>query len=180
MCHSRKRETIERRDESWPARHSDRRRDRKGDVEKDSRIGARVPNSARVGDRERDEVMQLLADAFADGRLTREEFDTRSAAALVARTGGDLAALTQDLAPGWLADRGRARLGAERAVRATERLRAETRSYVGVMLLLVTVWLVIGLSAQTWYPWFVWPALGWGISIVARLRRTTQRYASAA
>jgi hypothetical protein len=72
--------------------------------------------------------MLLLIDAFADGRLTREEFDVRSADALVARTGGDLAPLTGDLAPGWLADRGRARRSAQQAARATERLRFEART----------------------------------------------------
>jgi hypothetical protein len=48
------------------------------------------------------------------------------------------------------------------------------------MLLLITVWLVTGLVAQSWYPWFAWPALGWGIGIVARTRRTTHKTASSA
>ncbi len=56
----------------------------------DLRTGAHVPGSARVGDGDREEVINLLVDAFADGRLTRDEFDARSAEALAARTGDDL------------------------------------------------------------------------------------------
>jgi hypothetical protein len=48
------------------------------------------------------------------------------------------------------------------------------------MLLLVTVWLMIGLAAQSWYPWFIWPALGWGIGITARIKRTARRSATPA
>jgi hypothetical protein len=129
---------------------------------------AGLPASARVGDRERDELIRLLTDAFADGRLTKEEFDARSAQALVARTGDDLAALSHDLDPRWLADRAMARRRAEGAAAATERFRAQLRSYIAVMALLVAVWLAIGLTASAWYPWFVWPALGWGLGLAKR------------
>jgi hypothetical protein len=172
MCHIRKRVTTDRRDDSWPAR-----RDENGP---DLRTGAHVPGPARVGDGDREEVINLLVDAFADGRLTRDEFDARSTEALAARTGDDLKPLTEDLAPGWLADHGRVRRDAPHPVRAAAPLRADKRSYVGIMLLLITVWLVTGLVTQSWYPWFVWPALGWGIGIVARTRRTTHRSASSA
>jgi Domain of unknown function (DUF1707)/2TM domain len=170
MCHSRRRVTMEQRDRSSPARTSDSRGD--------SRTGTPVPTATRVGDSEREQVMRLLADAFADGRLTREEFDARVADALVARTGADLAPLTGDLEPTWLADRGQARRSAPRAARATKQLRSQARSYIAVMLLLVTIWLMIGLAAQSWYPWFIWPALGWGISIAARLKRTARTSAT--
>jgi len=40
----------------------------------------------------------MLADALADGRLTNEEYSQRTEAALTARTLGELAALTTDLA----------------------------------------------------------------------------------
>jgi hypothetical protein len=139
-----------------------------------------VPGSARVGDGDREQVITLLVDAFADGRLTRDEFDARSAKALAARTGDDLNPLTEDLAPGWHADRGRVRRDAPHPGRAAAPLRADTRPYVGIMLLLITVWLVTGLVTQSWYPWFVWPALGWGIGIVTRTRRSTHRSASSA
>ena len=51
----------------------------------------------RVGDRDRDAVVQRLQQAFAEGRLDDEEFDHRTRAALTARLTSDLDALTRDL-----------------------------------------------------------------------------------
>ena len=51
----------------------------------------------RASDAERDRVVEALAAASAEGRLTLEEYSERSDAALVARTLGDLASLTADL-----------------------------------------------------------------------------------
>jgi hypothetical protein len=44
----------------------------------------------RATDRDRDVVHQVLAEAYADGRLDRDEFDTRSAQTAAARTLGEL------------------------------------------------------------------------------------------
>lgn len=38
------------------------------------------------------------------------------------------------------------------------------------MLLLVAIWLAVGVTAGSWYPWPVWPALGWGIGVVGHVR----------
>ncbi len=55
----------------------------------------------RVSDRERDDVVRMLQDAFAEGRLADEEFDERMRAGLAARTRADLDLLLADLpAPG--------------------------------------------------------------------------------
>jgi Domain of unknown function (DUF1707)/Cell wall-active antibiotics response 4TMS YvqF len=51
----------------------------------------------RASDADRDRVVEALAGASAEGRLTLEEYSERSDAALVARTIGDLASLTADL-----------------------------------------------------------------------------------
>jgi hypothetical protein len=51
----------------------------------------------RVGDRERDAVVQRLQEAFAEGRLDDNEFDQRTRAALTARLDCELDVLTQDL-----------------------------------------------------------------------------------
>ena len=51
----------------------------------------------RVGDRDRDAVVQRLQQAFAEGRLDDDEFDQRTRAALTARHSTDLALLTRDL-----------------------------------------------------------------------------------
>ena len=51
----------------------------------------------RASDADRDRVVEALAAASAEGRLTLEEYSERSDAALVARTLGDLASLIADL-----------------------------------------------------------------------------------
>jgi Domain of unknown function (DUF1707) len=51
----------------------------------------------RASDKDRDQVADILREQYAQGRLTIEEFEERSAAALAARTMGDLAPLTRDL-----------------------------------------------------------------------------------
>ncbi|WP_405086158.1 DUF1707 domain-containing protein [Microbispora sp. NBC_01389] len=57
----------------------------------------------RIGDRERDEVMRVLHDAFSQGRITREELDERLDTTLAARTEEDLRRVTADLLPGFRA-----------------------------------------------------------------------------
>lgn len=59
-----------------------------------------VPSRARASDADRDRVVDVLRAALCDGRLTADEFDERSDAALSSRTIGDLAALTADLGGG--------------------------------------------------------------------------------
>ena len=51
----------------------------------------------RISDRDRERATARLRDSFAEGRLTREVLDERIAAALNARTAGDLRRVTVDL-----------------------------------------------------------------------------------
>src|SRR6516162_8498292 len=51
----------------------------------------------RASDRERDNVVDVLRDAYTEGRLTLEEFDERTSAAYASKTWGDLRELTADL-----------------------------------------------------------------------------------
>jgi hypothetical protein len=59
--------------------------------------GAGAGSHLRVSHAERDQVVEVLREAAADGRLTADELDERVEAALSARTGRDLAVLTADL-----------------------------------------------------------------------------------
>lgn len=52
----------------------------------------------RASDADRDRVITVLTEAAADGRLTQEEFSQRLSRACEARTLGELAGLTTDLA----------------------------------------------------------------------------------
>jgi hypothetical protein len=53
--------------------------------------------SLRASHADRDRTVEVLRDAAGDGRLTASELDERVEAALTARTGSELAALTADL-----------------------------------------------------------------------------------
>jgi hypothetical protein len=53
--------------------------------------------SLRASHADRDRTVEVLRDAAGDGRLTPSELDERVEAALTARTGSELAALTADL-----------------------------------------------------------------------------------
>lgn len=57
-----------------------------------------APRDLRASDTDRERVIAMLADALADGRLTSDEYSERTEAALTARTLGELAVLTTDLA----------------------------------------------------------------------------------
>jgi hypothetical protein len=51
----------------------------------------------RASDQERESVVDVLRDAYTDGRLTLEEFDERTSAAYASKTWADLRELTSDL-----------------------------------------------------------------------------------
>ncbi len=57
------------------------------------------PRELRASDADRENVVRLLRDAHADGRLTLDEHGERVDRAYRARTLGDLAELTRDLLP---------------------------------------------------------------------------------
>lgn len=58
------------------------------------------PGSMRAADSDRAVVADLLSAAYAEGRLTRDEHDTRIDQAMTAKTFDDLRHLTADLVPG--------------------------------------------------------------------------------
>ena len=53
----------------------------------------------RAGHADREQVIEALKDAFADGRLTKDELEARTGQTLAARTRADLAALTAGIPP---------------------------------------------------------------------------------
>ena len=111
----------------------------------------------RASDAERERVATQLREHAAEGRLDVDELDERLQAAYAARTRSELDALTADLpapppprpAPPTVRQRGWGL--AERA-----------GSYVGVMAILIVIWAVTGAG----YPWFIWPAIGWGLALL--------------
>ncbi len=97
--------------------------------------------------------MELLNGAATEGRLDSAELEERVAVALAARTDAELEAVTADLpAPPTV-----------RASRPRRAVRPELRAYLQVMALLVAIWALTGAG----YFWPVWPALGWGVALMA-------------
>ncbi len=58
----------------------------------------RAPRDLRASDADRDRTVALLGEALADGRISHDEYSQRMPTALSARTLGELAVLTTDLA----------------------------------------------------------------------------------
>jgi hypothetical protein len=56
-----------------------------------------IDRPIRASDQERESVVDVLRDAFTDGRLTFDEFEERTAAAYAAKTWAQLWELTSDL-----------------------------------------------------------------------------------
>ena len=56
---------------------------------------------------------------------------------------------------------------AEKRVEETQGFKANLTSYVLVNILIFIIWLVIALTngGGAWYPWFLFPLLGWGIGV---------------
>jgi hypothetical protein len=64
---------------------------------RDSEHEQQESSPLRASDADRDQALEALAAASAEGRLSLEEYSQRSDAALVARTVGELTSLTADL-----------------------------------------------------------------------------------
>src|SRR5437762_2982320 len=67
-------------------------------INRNTRKGPPMTDQAiRASDKERESVVDVLRDAYTDGRLTLEEFEERTSAAYASKTWSDLRELTVDL-----------------------------------------------------------------------------------
>lgn len=125
----------------------------------------------RAGHAEREEAAALLGDAAAGGYLSIEEMEARLDAVWAAATAAQLTAICSDLPPHLSQARAARRRTSQehRIVRAA--LGPHLVSYLTVMGLLIVIWVLVGVSAGNWYPWPVWPALGWGIGLASHLAK---------
>jgi len=105
--------------------------------------GAAGRGGMRASHADREQVIEVLKDAFAQGRLTRDELDARAGRALAARTCADLAALTADIPAGAPAA---GPAGPPAPVRRRPLTRAAARS--GICLIITAAAIVAGLIAN--------------------------------
>lgn len=124
----------------------------------------------RASDADRNVVHGVLTEAFADGRLDREEYDERTTATLQARTLGQFPALVADLVP----DRpllpsssSRVPLVAASSTdiqkRAEDKWREDRRGafmgFVGSAVLMWTIWLAVNWDQGPTWDAFPWPLI---------------------
>jgi hypothetical protein len=126
----------------------------------------------RASDRDRAVVHDVITEAYAEGRLDREELDERTAAVDAAKTYADLVPPIRDLifdnvpaqfAPGRGGD-------IERAARLYygERLRDALFGFLVPNLICWMIWLLVGMG----WPWPIFVAIPTGLNL---LRVATSR-----
>lgn len=135
----------------------------------------------RASDADRDHAVDVVRDAFVDGRLTRDEFDVRRDEVLQARTLGDVLPLMRDLVPTTespTAGLERRPTGASALARDAQKqyerdLRDARNGWVFVTTLCVAIWGVSSIAAGgPYFFWPVFPFLGVGIGYFSqRLNR---------
>jgi hypothetical protein len=119
----------------------------------------RIPANTgmRASDRDRAVIESVLADAFAEGRLTRSEYDERADAALASRTLGDLIPLVDDLP---VARAPRSAIPEEAARAYVQTRRQAVWSFLSVSLICWVIWLFTGHD----FPWPLFVMLGTGLN----------------
>ena len=133
----------------------------------------------RASDADRDRITARLQEHFAEGRLTRDELDERVAAALHAKTFGELRPVLADLPEPVPAPR-----AAPPAGRPWPARRHHVRLAPLFLLLLVTAvllppggWLVLALLKVVLIFWLL--AMLAGVLVAGRIRRRMRRDTSA-
>ena len=101
----------------------------------------------RASDSDRENVVEILRDAYSTGRLTMAEFDERTTSAFAAKTWGELRKLTADLPQ-------QAKLELSQpepdrsAVPAPRPLPAWSRRRLTPMLPILMIWLTVALTTR--------------------------------
>ncbi|WP_460356238.1 DUF1707 SHOCT-like domain-containing protein [Mycobacterium sp. ZZG] len=128
-------------------------------------MSSTVTTTVRAGDRDRDATAALLGQALAQGYLDMAEYETRLQAVYDAHTTPDLRGLTADLPVVELRRNDPQRAAARRAS-ARRGMHLHLAGYLAMVVVVLTVWLVVGLTAGSWYFWPIWPILGAGIGVL--------------
>jgi hypothetical protein len=134
--------------------------------------------SMRASDLDRGIVQQALTEAYADGRLDREEFDERTEQATRARTLGELVPIVGDLiaatTPGVVPT---SRTDMELlAHRHWERKRREAAfSFLGASLVTSLIWFATAWGPDGFDPYFFWPAFVIAFSLLNLVRTAASR-----
>ena len=133
----------------------------------------RLPSSAalRASDRDRDVALQALSEAYADGRLDREEHESRTDAAMSAKVLGDLPPLIADLVPDESISAGVPVATADvqtQAVQAWRRRRNNAAmGMAGPSVMTTGIWAATAIgSGNIYFFWPVFVILGTGMNVL--------------
>lgn len=141
----------------------------------------RQHQALRASDQDRVLVQQVLSDAYADGRLDREEFDERSEAARTVRTLGDIDPLLKDLvaprpaASGSLARASRADLERLAHRHWQSKRREAVLSFLGASSVTTAIWFATSWGDDGFEPYFFWPIFVIVFSLLHLIRTATSR-----
>lgn len=132
-------------------------------------LDPRRPDAARLraSDSDRDVVQRVLADGYAEGRLTKDEHDERAGRAGAAKTLGELPGIIADLVPSVVRS-----APADLHAQAVEWWQSQRRKallgmFLGPSLVCWVIWGVLGLDEGGFHPGFPWPIF---VSLVALMR----------
>lgn len=121
----------------------------------------------RVGDAERQAVVDQLRVHLGAGRLTVTEFEERAGDALAARTHGDLVPLTADLPDVKYRPSGPPVRVSPPKVRSQHpsdvAFRVHVATWASLAVFFVLIWFFTG---GDYYFWPIWPILGTGLPVM--------------
>ncbi|HET8561393.1 MAG TPA: DUF1707 domain-containing protein [Marmoricola sp.] len=133
----------------------------------------RVPSYAalRASDLDRSVALDTLAEAYADGRLDREEYDARAATVQQSRTMGELVPPLRDLVPD------RPPVDLQQAAVAAWRSDRREAFFAFLVPSLITwaIWFGAGWDNGVWHPGFAWPMFVSIFTLVHLLRVSVNR-----
>jgi Domain of unknown function (DUF1707) len=142
------------------------------------RLDPRQPGHApmRASDADREIVRATLGDAFADGRLTREEYDDRLNTLYGSRTLGEVSSLVTDLVPLDGSPMAPAPLlGADMRTRAARKWRKDVEESLAAFIICTVIWIAVTGGG---FFWPVFPCCSSG-STSLRLSCSANRSSSA-
>ncbi len=121
----------------------------------------------RAGDADRDRVISVLTDSYAEGRLTNDEFQIRVDSVHAARTLGELSALIVDL-PDAKAEVDVAQTNTVSLRKRRKDLRAGWTSWLGVGILVNVIWVATLMTQEGSAPyyWPIWVMGPWGAGML--------------
>ncbi len=133
----------------------------------------RAPEHApmRASDADRDIVLRTLAEAYAEGRIDREEYDERADAIHAAKTLGELPKVLDDLVPATALVAMSSLSVEEQAVARWAKARRD--AFMGFLIPTVVCWVIWAITMPGGFLWPVFPTIG---SVIPLITMTVQKH----